>query len=183
VARGRGVIGLSAHLGNFFIMGTGLQQAGYAFTYIIREPSDPWLSDTIKFLMPRYDLDYVYVGRGNLFLRGILQRLKQGKIVAFVVDEDKGEGGVEVEFFGHHVTTAAGPAVIAKRTGAPIVPMFCVRTGDHYTIHLDQEITFDDKAPDPIRACVAAYTKVVEKYIRLFPDQWMWHNTRFRGQI
>ncbi len=183
LARGRGVIGLSAHLGNFLIMGTRLQQDGYPFTYIIREPSEPWLSKFFAQLMPRYDLDYIYVGRGNLFLKSILQRLKQGGIVAFVVDEDKGKGGVAVEFFGRTVMTAAGPAVIARRTGAPIIPMFCVRHGRTYTIHIEHEVPIDETSADPIVACVAAYTKVVESYIRRYPDQWMWHNTRFRGQV
>jgi KDO2-lipid IV(A) lauroyltransferase len=182
VSRGCGVLGLSAHLGNFFLMGTRLEQEGYHFTYIVRQPSQPWLSKLIRYAMSCYDLDYVYVGRDNLFLKNILQRLKQGRIVTFIVDEDKGKGGADVEFFGRTVKTAAGPAVIAKRTGCPIIPMFCVRNGRAYTIHIEDELAIGETAGNHVTAHVAAYTKVIESYIRRYPEQWMWHNTRFRDR-
>jgi KDO2-lipid IV(A) lauroyltransferase len=97
-------------------------------------------------------------------------------------DERKKGSDVEVKFFGHTALTATGPAVISLKTGAPIVPIFIVRTGeDTHTIFIEPQlgIHYHGVIADTVTAVMADCTKVIEKYVRRYPEQWFWFKNRW----
>jgi len=119
-------------------------------------------------------------------LRQILSCLRKNEIVCILADEKKSKTGVLVDFFGYPAPTAPGPAVLALRTGAPLVPIFIVRRDDgshHIYIEPQLELSLNGDRSSDIPAVVSAYTKVIENFIRMYPDQWFWINNRWKKQI
>jgi len=126
---------------------------------------------------------FIYIKPWNEALRKILACLRRNEIICLVADEKKRRSKVDVDFFGQSAATALGPAVISVRTGSPVVPVFIVRNGDGtHTIYieapLDRHVTGDRKEDE--RILTAAYTKVIERYVRAYPEQWSWINNRWR---
>jgi KDO2-lipid IV(A) lauroyltransferase len=91
--------------------------------------------------------------------------------------------GVFVEFFGRPACTTVGPAVIAGRTGAPVHPTFMVRmTNGKYRLIIGPEIEMvktDDFESD-IWENTQRFTRVIEHYVRLYPEQWFWLHQRWK---
>jgi KDO2-lipid IV(A) lauroyltransferase len=76
--------------------------------------------------------------------------------------------------------------VLALRTEAPLVPIFIVRRDDgshHIYIEPQLELSLNGDRSSDIPAVVSAYTKVIENFIRMYPDQWFWINNRWKKQI
>ena len=180
---GRGVIAVSAHFGNFTLIGMKMCAEGYAFASLVKLPKYTAVANALRMLQEKQQARFIYVQPWKDALRSILACLRRNEIVCMVTDEKKKHSGVEVDFFGQPAATALGPAVISLRTGSPVVPVFIARNGDGtHTIYiepaLDHPVTGDRKEDE--RALTAAFTRVIERYIRAYPEQWFWINSRWR---
>ncbi|HKA34884.1 MAG TPA: lysophospholipid acyltransferase family protein [Candidatus Binatia bacterium] len=176
LAKNKGVIALSAHLGNFTILGPRLAAAGYAFTALIKQPRDRRFADLMDGYRARVGVGTISAKPRREAARGILKALRSNRIVLLISDEFK-SGGVPVEFFGVQSLAPRGPATLALRTGAAIVPMYVTRDAvDRLTLHIDPEIALI--ATGDMEADVAAntlvFTRHLETMIRRYPDQWNW---------
>lgn len=127
--RGRGTIVVMPHLG-------GWEAAAYWFTGIAGHPLTVVVED-IKpdgvrkfFLELREGLGMEVVALGDNPAKVVLQALGNNRIVCLLADRDIEGNGVEVEFFGEYTTVPAGPAVLALRTGASIIPLAIYFDGD-----------------------------------------------------
>jgi KDO2-lipid IV(A) lauroyltransferase len=122
------------------------------------------------------------VKRG-MALRGILEALKENKLVMMLCDQDTGNDGVFVPFFGKEAWTQSGAARIAQKTGAALVPAFMVRgTDGRFELRVEPEIQIPrtgSKEGDVLEA-VRRYTEVIENYVRAYPDQWVWMHERWK---
>ncbi len=176
LAKGKGVIALSAHLGNFTTIGPRLAASGYAFTAIVKQPRDRRFAD----MMDRYRADAgvatVSAKPRRDAARGVLKALRANHVVLVIADEFK-SGGVPVEFFGLDSPAPRGPATLALRTGAAVVPMYMTRdAADRLTLHVDPEIELietGDMEAD-VAANTAVFTRHLERIIRRHPEQWNW---------
>ena len=141
LAQGKGVIAVSAHLGDFTILSVKMIREGYPFTMLIRDPDSKEIVKLFRKLQKQQGGHYIPINQWRVALREILGRLKKNEVVCFLNDERKKGSDVEVDFFGHPALTATGPAVIALKTGAPVVPVFIVRTGeDSHTIFIEPQL-------------------------------------------
>jgi KDO2-lipid IV(A) lauroyltransferase len=125
---------------------------------------------------------YEVLGRGNA-AKPVIQRLKAGKVVAMLPDQKSED--VWVPFFGRLSGTVAGPAIIALRTGAPLVPCFCVRQPDdtHRIVvmpEIDTTATGDQQAD--VERIMTEVNAAIESVVRKYPDQWLWLHDRWRDQ-
>lgn len=114
----------------------------------------------------------------------ILKALKKNKPVVFVLDQFMGPPiGIRTKFFGKETGTAMGLAIIARRSGAPVLPVYTLRNADGTTlIHFDPEIPFIE-SPDQentVQDMTQVYCDKVEQYVRKFPEQWMWVHRRWK---
>jgi KDO2-lipid IV(A) lauroyltransferase len=112
-----------------------------------------------------------------------MSSLRNNEIVCLLADENKKDSETVVEFFGHPAPTAIGPAVLSLRTGALIVPIFIVRHADlTHTIFIEPHLTpvLTGNISEDIFTITTAYTKVIEHYVRKYPDQWFWVNRRWK---
>ena len=108
--------------------------------------------------------------------RGILRALRANGLVLVIADEFK-SGGVPVDFFGVPSLAPRGPATLALRTRAAVVPMFMTRDGsDRLTLRVEPEIELvqTGNLESDVAENTVKFTKCVEAMIRRYPDQWNW---------
>jgi len=186
LSHGKGVLAFSAHLGNFTLIGLKMAAEGYPFHMLVKDPRYPAVAEAFHVMQEGQGGNFIYVEPWERALRQILSCLRKNEIVCILADEKKSKTGVLVDFFGYPAPTAPGPAVLALRTGAPLVPIFIVRSNDglhHIYIEPQLELSLNGDRSSDIPAVVSAYTKVIENFIRMYPDQWFWINNRWKKQI
>ena len=119
----------------------------------------------------------------GMSVREIIRTLEQHGAVAMAADQSAAKESVHVEFFGRKVATHEGPAVFSLRTGAALILFFFVRKPD-YTYDSYVELISLENLPEDreerVIALTQRHTKVLEKYIRQYPDQWLWLHRRWK---
>ena len=109
--------------------------------------------------------------------------LRRGGIVGLLVDQSRRSEGVDVDFFGHRVTTTPAAAFLAIRCNSPLVPIFCIRDDSgRLTVMVQSPLEMKrtgDLRTD-IQSNTQAITAVVEKAIRRYPGQWFWVHKRWK---
>jgi KDO2-lipid IV(A) lauroyltransferase len=119
------------------------------------------------------------------FVRGLLAAMKAGETVGILMDTNMTPPqGVFVDFFGIPACTASGLARIALRTDAAVLPGFTIWDEDlgKYRLRFDPSLelirTGDQEAD--IVANTQMFTKVIEEYVRKYPEQWLWVHRRWK---
>ena len=180
LARGKGTFVVTGHLGNWELLGAYITSR-HPMAAVAQKLYDPRFDEMITWL--RSDKLKAQMIKRGLALRGILEALKQNKIVYALVDQDTGSDGVFVPFFGRPAWTQSGVARISQKTGAALVPAFVVRGPDgQFELHMEREIQIPntgDKEKDVVET-VRRYTEVIESYVKAYPDQWMWMHQRWK---
>jgi phosphatidylinositol dimannoside acyltransferase len=171
---GRGAILALPHLGGWEWAGRWLADVGNPVTVVVERIDPPELFDWFADL--RAKLGMTVVALGPEAGRATLHALKRNEIVCLLSDRNIGPGGVEVEFFGERTKLPAGPATLALRTGAPILPVAVYFT-DRHNGHVGLV-----RPPLPVERCgslredVARVTQALaaelEHVIRRAPEQW-----------
>jgi len=183
LARGKGVIGVCAHFGNFTMMGTGLTSRGYPYALVVRPADESRVETYFREWRDKMGYDSIPSLPRATAVRRSLSALRENKILALFADQNKAKGGVFVDFFDRPAGTVVGPAVIALRTGAPIVPIFSVRqevSRHRVIIGRAVELEVSGNQEKDIPAVTAKITKVIEEFIRKYPTHWWWFHNRWK---
>ena len=176
---GRGVVAVSAHLGNFELMGTFLALRGFTVTVVAAPLYDPRLDALL--LKNRLRGGLHVVGRDRA-TPAVLRALRKGHVVGLLVDQDTRGAGIAVPFFGRPARTPTGPAILADRAGAPIVPMAIHRLADDtHLLTVRPPIRSAGRAPEDVETTTSAYTAELERFIRRAPAQWVWMHDRWKA--
>ena len=176
LAKGKGVIALSAHLGNFTLLGARLAAAGYPFNVVVKQPRDQRFARLIDDYRARVGIKTISAKPRREAARQILKTLKGNQIVLVIADEFK-SGGVEVEFLGQTAPAPRGPATLALRTGAGVLPMFLARDHrDRLTLQIGPEMKLikTGNLQEDVAENVKLFTCQLENMVRRYPDQWNW---------
>ena len=177
-AEGKGVIAVSAHLGNFELMGAFLAHKGFPVTVVAAPLFDPKLDALLLKNRVRGGLNVVPRDRAT---SAVLRALRKGHVVGLLVDQDTRGAGIMVPFFGMPARTSAGPAILADRTGAPIVPMAIRRLADDtHLLSVRPAIRSAGRTPEEVATTTKAYTAELERFIRKAPAQWVWMHDRWK---
>ncbi len=174
VARGKGVIIISAHLGNMDYVAQWLAFNGYPVHALMEELKPPKLFDLVRRQregggLRMHPLRQDAIAR----LTGIL---REGGTVALIADRDIGGGGELVPFFGEEAALPAGPALLALRTGAPIVAAFGRRLPDNRLYVSVAPPVYLRRTRDlraDLREGTRAIARLLEEGIRATPEQWI----------
>ncbi|MFH1621731.1 MAG: hypothetical protein ABIA97_01220 [Candidatus Omnitrophota bacterium] len=141
LAKGRGVVALSAHFGNFPLMLTKLSLQGYKIKTILRIMRDPWVNQYFHNKREGLGVGSIYTQPRKQCVEKSLETLRNKEILFIQLDQNFGTGGIFVDFFGKKAATAKGSIVFAFRTKAPIVPMFIYREKDNtQTVIIEPEV-------------------------------------------
>lgn len=180
--RGKGVLFLTGHLGGWELSAFAHSLAGYPLSIVMRSLDNPYVDALIQKYRTMHGNKTV---DKDEFVRGLLAAMKAGQTVGILMDTNMTPPqGVFVDFFGIPACTASGLARIALRTDAAVVPAFTVwdRSLRKYRLRFDHALelvrTGDDEAD--IIANTAKFSKVIEDYIRRYPDQWLWVHRRWK---
>ncbi len=179
--KGRGVLYLTAHFGGWELGSFCHGVYGYPCHFVVRELDNPLLNRLIHRYRDRSG------GRAidkRYFARGILKALKENQAVGILFDQNSLlSDGVFVNFFGHPACTNAGLARLALKTGAPVLLSLVVwdeRLGK-YCIHFEPVDVIRLPHPDrEVEANTALFTERIEKFVRRYPDQWLWMHRRWK---
>jgi KDO2-lipid IV(A) lauroyltransferase len=180
--KGRGVLFLTAHFGNWeWMAGLFPLASGHPCHVVFRPLDSPFLDRVVERLR---------TGTGNgtvpkqKAMGQILRLLKRGETVGILLDQNMAwQEGVFVDFFGEPACTNTGMALLARKTGAPVLPVFNFRQKDgRYRVIIEPEVPLvrtGNKELDVLKN-TEAFTRVIERYIRDAPDHWLWVHQRWK---
>jgi len=168
VARGKGVIFASTHIGNWELGAVVVAHWGYTLHAVAGVQLNRWLAPAVRDTKTELAIRTVSVEDG---FRKLLRALDRNELIALMVDGDMYRHGVPVEFFGRETPFPAGPGVLAQRTGAQIICGYCERTSwGRFRIVFEPAI--DPAAFDRVNDLNAAVAHTVERHVREHVDQW-----------
>ena len=175
--RGKGAIGVSAHLGNFELAGAVLALLGFPVYAVVFTHQNSYVDAFFSRQRLGVGVQPIPVRSQNqrALFEASLEALKKNGILALVGDRDFFGNGLELSFFGKTVKIPRGPAAFSLRTGAPIVPGFLVREKDgSYRFVLEKPIYPPDGVPreEAVRRMTQQCVEVMSSYIRKYPTQW-----------
>jgi KDO2-lipid IV(A) lauroyltransferase len=177
----RGVIAVSAHLGNWEL---GMQALPCMF-------NEPLTAVAKKFKNNRFErwLHHIRTRFGNsiLYKKDTLAEmtriLRGGGVLAILVDMARRKDGVNITFFGKKATATPAVAMLALRCRAPVVPTFCIREPDGL-IGIHAEPAVEMRRSKDLRADLVENTQritdLVERMVRKYPEQWHWLMKRWK---
>lgn len=175
-ANGKGAIFVIPHLGGWEWGGAWLAAMGYPVTVVVEALDPPELFEWFANFRRALGMEVVAVGPGAG--TEILRALKDNHTVCLLSDRNVGGAGVEVEFFGEQTELPAGPATLAIRTGAALLPAavyFSEKRGGHRGV-IRPPIAVPPRRAGKVREDVARVTQDVavalEELIRVAPEQW-----------
>jgi KDO2-lipid IV(A) lauroyltransferase len=183
LAKGNGVIALSAHLGNFFLVGTRLAAEGYSTHVLVNQPRNGQFAKLMDHYRLQVGQKTIHARPRHDALRELGQVLRRREMAVIIADEHRKEGGIHVPFFGRTVLARRGPATIALRTGAAVVPVYLVRDDDEtlkLVIEPELELVRTGKRRAAIRENTLSMTQWLERTVRNYPDQWNWMNIHWQ---
>lgn len=179
--KGNGVIYLTGHFGNWELMGISFGINDSPYNVIVRPLDNPKINNILLTL--RGITGGKIMPKKNV-LRDVLRCLKKGEALAILIDQNTSrELGVFVNFFGTPAATNKGPAIIAMKSGASVIPTFLIREGKYrHRLIYGEAVNLcksGDKEKD-IYANTALFTKILESYILKYPDHWFWMHQRWK---
>jgi KDO2-lipid IV(A) lauroyltransferase len=182
LAQGKGAILLTGHLGNWEMAGARIAAEGFPVVAIARAQRDSTITD---YILKTREATGMKIYHRESAVRASLLALRGNELVGMLMDQNAGDDGVFVDFFGRLASTAAGAAVFALKTEAPVLPTFGYRKpDDRHVITIDAPVpltrTGDHK--QDVLENTARYTKVVEEKIRAHPEQWFWLHKRWKSR-
>jgi KDO2-lipid IV(A) lauroyltransferase len=177
---GKGAVFVGGHFGNWELMGAAIRALGYQEAFLVGEQHNKFIDNLMNSYRERMGIQIIHMGAA---VRGVIKALRQGKFVALLSDQDAGKNGTFVSYFGHPASTPKGAAVFSLKTGAPIIFGSAVRKNHAYhTVYLDLATQGEEGelSEENIQRLTQAYTSLLEKYVRQYPDHWFWMHRRWK---
>lgn len=181
-ARGKGVLFLTAHFGGWELSAFSHSMHGHWMHVVMRPMDNLYLDRLIRNYRTMHGNTTV---DKDDFIRGLLAAMKKGEVVGILMDTNMTPPqGIFVDFFGIPACTASGLARIALRTDAAVVPTFTIWDPvlRKYRLRFDPAVDLirtDDNEADIITN-TQLFTKIIEDYVRRYPDQWLWVHRRWK---
>jgi KDO2-lipid IV(A) lauroyltransferase len=181
VAEGRGVVLVTGHFGNWEIGGASLAAWGIPMDVIARRQRNPLFDHDIN--RAREQLKMRVMERSGA-IKQILRSLREGRVVAFVGDQNVRRGGVFVDFLGQKAATARGAAFFALRAGCPFIVAFIRRQPSfpqRYRLIIQRlPCAPTGNMEEDVLRLTKAHTYLLEEQAREHPEQYFWQHRRWK---
>lgn len=180
---GRGIVGLTAHIGNWEWLGAGLALHGYPTSAIGKKQADDALMKIINEYRAQAGQHIFLTGTGGYEMIAAARSMKKNNILGFLSDKDGGHAGIPVHFMNRVFSFPQGPAIFARKFKAPILPIFITRNegGKGHTIRIGKPFHFVPME-DPEEELIFNSQKMadaMEAFIKQYPTDWMWFQHLF----
>jgi KDO2-lipid IV(A) lauroyltransferase len=180
-AQGKGILFVTAHLGNWEVMARALVAGGYPTSVIGREASDPHTTALIGAFRGQAGVKVIWRGAPGA-ARQMLRALRSNGVLGLLIDQDTRVQSVWVPFFGQLAKTPRAAADLVLRTGAAPVLGFCVRTGPGaYRVWTEAVPLPAGEGEAAVLELTAGLTARIESAIRAYPEQWVWMHERWKS--
>jgi Kdo2-lipid IVA lauroyltransferase/acyltransferase len=181
LAQKKGVIFVSAHLGNWELLARRISLLGYPCQTIAREASDRRTTKMIEQMRMSANLKSIWRGSFSA-AKDMLKAIKRQEILGLLIDQDTKVQSVFVPFFGRLAKTPKGAADLVLKTGAIPLMGFAVKVAPHrYQIVLQNVPLPSAESVDASLELTSVMTKMIEEKVREFPGQYMWIHERWKS--
>lgn len=188
VETGRGILFFTGHFGSWEVFNLLPPAFGYKMHILVRRIDNPLIENFVDSFRTRFGCATLDKTRSA---RQMFRVLENGEILGILADLNAQEKeGVFVDFFGVPASTTVSIAKLALKTNAVVLPAFAVweEARQKYVVYLEPAVEYKsgDVSDENVRELTQKITNVVEKYVRRYPEQWLWihkrWNTRPRGE-
>lgn len=171
--RGRGVIVLTGHVGNWELAGAYVAARGFPLAAVVKPPANPYVARHAERVRERLGIETIPMPEARV---GVPEALKANKIVALVADQGALRSTIWSPFFGRPTRTPPGPGLFAARSGAPVLfGALVARPGDGY--ELFGELVAEEvrgEAGEVTRRIANEFRARLEALVRRVPEQYLW---------
>ncbi len=179
-AKGRGVIFITGHCGNWELMAISFGVKFDRISSIARPQNNPYMNTIIERARSRYGNGIIYK-KGAL--KDVLSELRKNGVIGILMDQAVvREEGYVLEFLGRGAWTTKMPALIARKTGAAVLPAFINREGDRHVVCFYPEIQLarDEDNEKAVIEDTKRFSGFIEDYIKQHPSEWLWIHRRWK---
>jgi len=179
--KGHGVITPSAHFGCWELLATYLMRYAPGGAAVARPLDNPKLDHLVNRI--RSVGTGLFIPKRDVLKQGI-RILKKNGILGIIMDQNFAPGGVFVPFFGRLAATTPIVPILARRTGAAVVPVYCEWQGRKTIIHVEPPIVLSTKADsdEAVAEDTVRISEVMERWVRRDPANWLWLHNRWKRQ-
>ena len=183
-ARGKGVLFLTGHFGAWELSAFSHSLHGHWMHIVVRPMDNVYLDRLIRSYRTMHGNRTV---AKDEFVRGLISAMKANEVVGILMDTNvTPPQGVFVDFFGIPACTASGLARIALRMDAAVIPGFTIwdKSLGKYRLRFDPavELIRTGNLESDIQANTQRFTKIIEDYVRQYPEQWLWAHRRWKAR-
>ncbi len=177
----KGVLLLIGHFGNWELMGLMSKVIGNPIMVIAKPmKKNRWVDEWITKIRNAAGLEVISNVNAS---RKVMKALSQNRVVGILIDQRaKRSEGIWADFFGKKAPTTPGLAILAMKTGAPVLPVFMVRNGfqnHRLLIKKPLELIRTGHLKKDVEANTQLFNDTLESMIRQYPDQWFWVHRRW----
>ena|SRR5208282_513600 len=179
-ATGKGIIFVTGHCGNWELGAVAFGVKVSPVSFVARAQDNPYINGMIGKIRARY-------GNGVIYKKGalkpILSCLKKEGMVGILMDQAvvRDEGFI-IDFLGRGAWTTKMPALIARKSGAPVIPVFINREGDGHVITVYPEVTMkrEEMSESAVKDDTQLLSSYIDEYIKEHPTEWLWVHRRWK---
>ena len=180
LARGKGVIFLTGHCGNWEMMALAYSAVFKStMSVVARRQNNPYLHNMVDKMRSSYNNRVIYKDNA---IKNIIGELRKNGVVGMLVDQTVlPEEGVLISFLGQKAWASKAPVLIARKTGAAILPAFIHRENGRHVAEIHPLIQFTgNSSDDGVMSDVQLYSKAIERFITEHPTDWYWVHRRWK---
>jgi KDO2-lipid IV(A) lauroyltransferase len=183
LVQGRPALFVTGHMGNWEFLGLALSMLGFRMSALARPLDNPFLNAWLLGMRQRRGLEVLTKWGATTEVQRVIE---SGGRVGFIADQNAGDDGVFVPFFGRLASTYKSIGLLALRYRLPIVVGAAIREGDRlrYRIVTTDVIQPDEceRAPDPMFYATARFNRAIEASVRIAPSQYLWIHRRWKSR-
>jgi KDO2-lipid IV(A) lauroyltransferase len=182
--RTSGALFLSAHIGNWELLGAWLCTQGFPLLAIEKPQSNRYVHALIGRV--RKETGIELFSKDEADFRPLVRAIRSGKSIGLIADQNAGKRGVIAPLMGIPTSTFIGPVYLSYRTGLPLLPLFAFRTQPgRLRVEIWEPIRFNWRdngrlTPEVLAECAREYNRAIERAVRMHPEQWLWLHRRWR---
>lgn len=189
LARGKGAVFISAHMGNWEMLAMGMTAKGFPVGIVVKRMNNPLAQLLIERQRRRINMQIIYSGNTIEQMKAALAR---GTAIGFMVDQNiTGKKGIRADFLGVPAASIRGLANLVRDTGTAVVPFCALHMPDgRNRVHFLPELIYltAPELPEGSRERLAReewlntqqYQSAMDTLVRQFPEQWLWIHRRWK---
>jgi Kdo2-lipid IVA lauroyltransferase/acyltransferase len=179
-AKGKGVAFITAHCGNWELLALSFGVRFHELSVVARPQDNRHLNSVIERVRKGYGNGVIYKAGA---LRAMFAAFKKQEIVGMLIDQAvRPDEGALIDFLGRPAWAIKLPALIAHKSGAPMIPTFIHREGGRHVVTMSPEFMPSQSSDPDLRAAedAAGHARYLERYIVEHPAQWYWIHRRWK---